>query len=256
MANPIESDYRNPGVGEGSLYTGAHSTNGMAEYTSTAFFNGAMAGNLLAACWDGGIYRIELSQDGTTATQVTKMFTGFGETPLDVIAQGDGEIFAGTIWSVVYGNTGVTIFEPVGNPVTCTGDNDNYNLDDDGDGYSNGDETDNGTDPCSASSKPNDYDLDLISDLADDDDDNDEINDINDKFALDANNGMATPIPLDYPFLNGNPGFGLFGIGQTGLMTNYVDNYTAHYDLQDPALIAGGAVGVCQFPPAWRCYDE
>ena len=69
------------------------------------------------------------------------MFTGFGDTPLDVIAQGDGQIFAGTIWSVVYGGNGVTIFEPVGTPTTCTGDNDNFNLDDDGDGYSNGDET-------------------------------------------------------------------------------------------------------------------
>ena len=120
---------------------GVHSTNGMAEYTSTAFFNGAMAGNLLAASWDGGIYRIELNEAGTAVTQVTKLFTGFGDTPLDVIAQGDGQIFPGTIWSVVYGGNGVTIFEPVGTPTTCTGDNDNFNLDDDGDGYSNGDET-------------------------------------------------------------------------------------------------------------------
>ena len=59
---------------------------------------------------------------------------------------------------------------------------------------------------------------------------------------------MDTPIPLDYPFLNGNPGFGLFGIGQTGVMTNNVDNYASHYDLDDPALIAGGAVGVLSVP--------
>ena len=248
MANPIEADYRNPGVNDGSLYTWGHSTNGIAEYTSTAFFNGAMAGNLLAASWDGGIHRVELTEDGTAVTQVTKIFTGFGDTPLDVIAQGDGQIFAGTIWAVVYGGNGVTIFEPVGNPFTCTGDNDNYTLDDDDDGYSNGDETDNGTDPCSASSKPNDFDLDFISDLADSDDDNDGANDIVDKFALDTNNGMGTQIPLDYPFLNGDPGFGLFGIGQTGLMTNYVEDYSTHYDLDDPALIAGGAVGVLSVP--------
>ena len=248
MANPIESDYRNPGVNDGSLYSWGHSTNGMAEYTSTAFFNGAMAGNLLAACWDGGIYRIELNEAGNAVTQVTKMFTGFGDTPLDVVAQGDGQIFAGTIWSVVYGGNGVTIFEPVGTPTTCTGDNDNFNLDDDGDGYSNGDETVNDTDPCSASSKPNDFDLDFISDMGDPDDDNDGLSDIQDKFALDANNGMSTQVPLDYPFLNGNPGFGLFGIGQTGVMTNYVNSYETHYDLDDPALIAGGAVGVLSVP--------
>ena len=122
MANPIESDYRNPGVNDGSLYTWGHSTNGMAEYTSTAFFNGAMAGNLLAACWDSGIYRIELNEDGNAVTRVTKIFSGFGDTPLDVIAQGDGQIFSGTIWSVVYGGNGVTIFEPVGRqqPVRAT----------------------------------------------------------------------------------------------------------------------------------------
>ena len=87
------------------------------------------------------------------------------------------------------------------------------------------------TDPCSPSSKPTDFDLDFISDLTDPDDDNDGLNDIQDKFALDANNGRSTQVPLDYPFLNGNPGFGLFGIGQTGVMTNYVNSYETQYDL-------------------------
>ena len=116
MANPVEADFRNAGVDDGAMYTWNGSTNGMAEYTSTAFFNGAMTGDLLAASWDSGIHRIELSDDGTSVTRVTKLFTGFGQNPLDVIAQGDGQIFPGTIWAIVYGEPGVTIFEPVGTP--------------------------------------------------------------------------------------------------------------------------------------------
>ncbi len=248
LANPIESDFRNHGVDDGSLYTWSGSTNGMAEYTSTAFFNGAMAGNLLAASWDSGIHRIELTEDGTAVTRVTKIFSGFGNLPLDVIAQGDGQIFPGTIWSLDYTGNLITVFEPVGTPITCSGDNNNFNRDDDGDGYSNGDETLNNTDPCSPSSKPADFDLDFISDLTDPNDDNDAFNDIMDKFALDANNGTNTQVPLDYPFLNGDPGFGLFGLGQTGLMTNNVDSYENNFDVNDPGLIAGGAVGALSVP--------
>ncbi len=248
MAHPVESDFRNAGVNDGALYTWGGSTNGMAEYTSTAFFNGAMAGNLLTASWDSGIHRIELTADGTAVTRVTKLFSGFGGLPLDVIAQGDGQIYPGTIWSIVYAEPGVTVFEPVGTPTTCSGDNNNFNRDDDGDGYSNGDETANNTDPCSPSSKPDDFDLDLISDLNDPNDDNDAFNDIMDKFALDANNGTNTQIPLDYPFLNGNPGTGLFGLGHTGLMTNSVDSYATNFDRNDPSLIAGGAVGALSVP--------
>jgi hypothetical protein len=54
---------------------------------------------------------------------------------------------------------------------TCTGA-DNPALDEDGDGYSNADEIDNGTNPCSAASTPDDNDGDFVSDLNDTDDDN------------------------------------------------------------------------------------
>ena len=248
MANPVESDFRNPGVNDGALYTWVYSTNGLAEYTSTAYFNGAMAGNLLAASWGGAIHRIELNAAGTAVTNVSDIFNGFGLEPLDIIAQGDGQQFPGTIWALTYRYGSVTVFEPNSSPALCSGDINNYNLDDDGDGYSNGDETLNGTNPCSAASKPNDYDSDLLSDRYDTDDDNDGVNDVNDKFALDVNNGLNTSIPLDYPFLNGNPGSGLFGVGHTGLMTNYVNNYADNFDPLDPGLIVGGAVGALSVP--------
>lgn len=554
LANPVEGDFRNPGVDDGALAIWNASTNGIAEYTSTKFFNGEMAGDLLAASFDGIIYRIKLNNDGTAVEFVEPLASGFGSIPLDVIAQGTNEIYEGSIWAVTYGSNDITIFEPAGqwqfvetsdesgpigrhensfveangkfyliggreskdldiydpvlnkwtkgqsapitmhhfqattwqnkiyvmgaytgsyssgnvnnsespvpniyiydistntwtqgpaiprqrgsaglvvyndefylvsgiinghqdgwvkwvdkynpttnewtelsdvprerdhfqavvlggkiyltggrktngagnvfgvtipevdvydiatdtwetlsassnlitqragtssvifnneiyliggestgqsiahnecevfNPVSkmwrpvaslntgrhgtgavvynksiytvvgsanqgggpilttmesleseadCVGDVNDFNVDDDGDGFSNGDETLNGTNPCSASSKPTDFDGDLLSDLIDPDDDNDSILDEADLFALDASNGLGTSIPLFYPFLNGDPGTGLYGLGFTGLMNNGVDNYQDLFDPSDPDLIMGGAVGIASVP--------
>jgi N-acetylneuraminic acid mutarotase len=130
---------------------------------------------------------------------------------------------------------------------TCTGNNTSTTLDDDGDGYSNKDEADNGTDPCSSASKPNDNDNDKLSNLNDPDDDNDGILDVNDVFHIDASNGKNTTIPLNYPFLNGNPGTGLFGMGFTGLMSNGIDPDKL-YDQTINGFIMGGAVGLATVP--------
>ena len=573
MADPIQADFKNPGVNDGALATFNSSTNGITEYTSTGYFGGAMAGNLLVASLDGTIRRIQLSTDGTQVTSNTVLATGFGQMPLDVIAQGDIDVFPGTIWTVDYQSGGIYIFEPVGgssvtpspntsstgiwateiasnnvipdarqenafaevggkfyllggrgikavnvyNPATkawttaapipnnkelhhfqavsfnnklyiinaftgpfpnekavpdiyiydpatnswsiksniiptarnrgscatvvynnkiylsggiinghnsgtvnwtdvydpandswntlanaphlrdhmhaavingkmyiasgrrtsaatgntfgdmeatvdvydfasnswstlptsanlpikragtscvalnnklyviggeslqsiahnqtqafdpstntwsnqanlitgrqgtqalvynskiyitagsstqggsastllssmesfnngtsvttCTGNNTSTTLDDDGDGYSNKDETDNGTDPCSASSTPPDNDKDKLSDLNDPDDDNDGILDVNDVFWIDANNGKTTTIPINYPFLNGNPGTGLFGMGYTGLMSNGIDPLKL-YDPTINGFIMGGAVGLATVPAA------
>jgi N-acetylneuraminic acid mutarotase len=554
LANPVEGDYRNPGVDDGALFTWNSSTNGLAEYTSDKFFNGSMVGDLITASFNGNIYRIKLTEDGTAVQFVESIASGFGSVPLDVIAQGIGEVYEGTIWVANYGSNNITIFEPEGSwePVTtvdnstpiarhensfvelggkfyllggrettimniydpavniwttganlpfvmhhfqavtwngkiyvlgayqgtfssgnvnnsespvdkihiydpatntwtegatiprprgsagvvvyndefylisgivnghqdgwvnwvdkydpvsntwevlanaprerdhfsavllgdkiyltggrktnaagnvfgvtipevdvydiatntwstldvsanlitqragtssvvlnneiyliggesvsqtishknceifnpdqatwrvgpalitgrhgtaaivynnsvytvagsanrgggpvlssmevllsastCSGDVLNQVLDDDGDCYSNYDETLNGTNPCSASSKPADFDGDCISDLLDDDDDNDGIPDTEDAFAWDPFNGMNTTIPLFYPLLNGDPGFGFYGLGFTGLMTNKVDDYLDLYDPENPNLIMGGAVGIATVP--------
>ncbi|NEU07919.1 hypothetical protein GZH53_06305, partial [Flavihumibacter sp. R14] len=246
MAKPVEADYRNPGVNDGALYTWPASTNGIAEYTSTAF-NGAMTGDLLAASFDGNIYRIKLNTAGTAISNVSILAGGFGSQPLDVTAQAGNAVFPGTIWAATYGANSITILEPAASS-NCTGDINNFNLDDDNDGYSNGDETANGTDPCSAASKPDDFDGDFISNLRDSDDDGDGLSDIVDKFAWDKLNGTTTDIPLDYPFLNGNPGFGFFGLGFTGLMTNNTTNYQNNFDPNKPNLVMGGAVGIATVP--------
>ena len=56
-------------------------------------------------------------------------------------------------------------------------------LDEDHDGYTNADEIDNGTDPCSAADVPHDWNRNFVSDLNDPDDDSDGLPDTSDPFA-------------------------------------------------------------------------
>ena len=243
-ANPIECDFRNPGETDGALYTWANSTNGLAEY-SASNFSQAMQGDLLTVSFDGNLYRIELNAAGDVVTNVSIFASSFGDVPLDVTAQPDDGIFPGTVWAITYIGENITVFEPAdydgGGGSICTGDYDNL-LDEDGDGYTNADEIDNATDPCSAASKPADFDRDLVSNLNDPDDDNDGTADTLDPFAHDAEDGLTTNLPIDYPLFNDTPGFGFFGLGFTGLMSNGTSDYL---NLYDPALIiAGGAAGL------------
>ncbi|WP_211359281.1 malectin domain-containing carbohydrate-binding protein [Bizionia myxarmorum] len=221
----------------------AESTNGIAEYTATNF-GGVMKGNILTASFNGDINRYILNEEGDAVLEQEVPFNGFGSIPLDVIALGDESIFPGTVWAVTYGANSITVFEPSDLICLQPGD-EGYDplADNDGDGYTNQDEIDNGTNICSQSSKPKDNDGDFISDLNDPDDDNDGFLDVNDMFPLDANNGLTTNLPIDYPFWNNNPGTGLFGLGFTGLMldpsgtTNYLDQFSTN------EMSFGGAAG-------------
>ncbi|MEO1653246.1 MAG: hypothetical protein AAFU64_06855 [Bacteroidota bacterium] len=167
MANPVEADYLTPGVprnqgGDGALATVDNfSVNGMDEYVSNSF-NGAMKGDLLAASYlNGVVYRYKLNADGTQVIEEAEEFTGFGYEPLDLTTQGDNDIFPGTVWVCNYGDGTITVFEPKNNVTNC--DTSNPNIDSDGDSYTNQDEIDNGTNPCSAGSKPEDSDNTLIN---------------------------------------------------------------------------------------------
>jgi hypothetical protein len=238
--NPVECDYLVPGVEDGTLATISSSTNGITEYTALNF-GGAMQGNLLAASFGGSIYRFQLNAAGDDlAVPHELLFTGFGSQPLDVTAQGSGDVFPGTIWVAVYGSDKIAVFEPT-DSVGCTGADD-PGLDEDGDGYTNADEIDNNTDPCSGGSKPDDNDGDFVSDLNDPDDDDDGIPDVSDAFAIDADNGTTTLLPVLYPFFNADPGTGFFGLGFTGLMTNGVTDWLDQFD--ENFLAAGGAAGL------------
>lgn len=243
LANPIECDYRQPGF-NGSLALWPTSTNGLVEYTASNF-GGAMQGDLLAAGWNSeNIYRVKLSfnpSDTPTVELSTVLFSSVGGSPLDVTAQGDSAVFPGTIWVASLWSGGIRIYEP-DTPSECTGA-DSPALDEDGDGFSNADELDNGTDPCNASHVPPDADGDFLSDLNDSDDDNDGINDVDDFFAIDPFNGTATHAPVSFTWDNdgSNPG-GLLGLGFTGLMSNGSSDYLTLFD--PGKMTAGGAGGL------------
>lgn len=238
MENPAECNYMAQGTKNGEIASVCSSTNGLCEYTASNF-NNAMKGNLIAAAFNGKLYRFQLNATGDALISggQTVLASNFGSTPLDVIAQGDNDIFPGTIWAVTYGAGNITVFEPADAP-TCLGDLNSMFIDNDADGYKNGDETQNGTDPCSPASKPQDFDHDFTSDLLDPDDDNDGINDVNDKFALDASNGMNTQLPISLEFDNSEDG-GIENWGFTGLMINGVANYKNLYN--PVGMTVGGA---------------
>jgi len=238
-SNPVECDYRQPGAENGALATWGSSVNGLAEYTASNF-GGSLQGSLIAAAWNfGSILRVDLNASGDTATSTSTLFSGVGSLPLDVIAQGDGQFMAGTIWVAVLGGDQIVVYEPA-DLTLCSGADD-PGLDEDLDGYDNADELDNDSDPCSAGSIPPDFDQDLTSDINDPDDDDDGIADVNDPFAIDPFDGLTTVLPIDYGWGVGQPGFGLLGLGFTGHMINGSSDYL---DLFDPLnTTPGGAAG-------------
>lgn len=242
----IECDYLPPGVpvalgGDGALATWNFSTNGLTEYRGSNF-GGQMQGDLLAATFNNTIERVRLNAAGDSAALVQSLFTNVGVVPLDVTAQGDADSFPGTVWVADFYGGAIVVFEPAdydGGAVYCDGAN-VVGQDDDGDGYDNADEIANGTSPCSAADVPPDFDHDYVSDRADTDDDADGVLDVADAFARDAANG-ATVLPVRYSWDGGDPGFGFFGLGFTGLM---LDGATDYLDQFEPVRItAGGAAG-------------
>ena len=237
-ANPKECNYNKPA--SGTLTTFPTSTNGIDEYTASNF-GGAMQGDLLAASFNGTIYRLTLNDSGAALAKKEALFSNFGTTPLDVTAQGDAGPFPGTIWAATYGSSAITVFEPAAGGSVC--DTTTPGGDADGDGFANSDEQAAGTDPCSAADVPHDYDKDKVSDKTDPDDDNDGKPDTSDPFAVDPNNGETTNLPVRYTYDPGapNPGGLEDGYGFTGLMTNGKSDYASLYD--PTKMTVGGAAG-------------
>ena len=108
----MEGDYQNPGVDDPSAFTVQASTNGMCEYTSSAN-SGQLQGDILAASFNGKLYRIQRNANGSiNGTNVSVLAENFGSIPLDVTAQGDSDVFPGTIWCATYGADNITVFTP------------------------------------------------------------------------------------------------------------------------------------------------
>ena len=109
--NPEECNYLPAGVTDGSLLVVGASSNGLTEYTASNFAN-AMKGDLLVATFQNAIVRVQLSADGTKVISNSKLIQGAGQVPLDVVAQGDDDVFPGTIWYVDNIKPDITVLEP------------------------------------------------------------------------------------------------------------------------------------------------
>ena len=249
LANPIECQWLDPDLplgagGDGALAQVPFSTDGIAEY-STPNFLGALEGQLLVTSLDKKVRRIRLDPSGASVVEMAALFSNVGAAPLDVTCQPAWGPQPGTVWVADFGGDAIVVFEPIDYSsfcgLPCTGAL-SWTLDEDGDGFKNADELENGTSPCSKGDVPPDVDHDFVSDLFDPDDDNDGRPDELDPFAIDALDGQGTVPPLDYTWFGNQPGHGLFGLGFTGLMSNGVDDYL---ELFEPAgLTAGGAAGI------------
>ncbi len=242
-----EADFQNPGVSDGSIFTREASTNGMAEYTANTF-GGAMKGDLLAVSFSGDLLRVDLDANGDLGTDGVTSIANQLSIPLDVTSLPNNSFFAGTIWVAEFSGNSIAVLEPSNNN-TCLGTDDNT-IDEDGDGYTNSDEIQNGSDPCNPAITPSDFDKTLIggfkvSNLNDSDDDDDGLLDNVDPFAQDAFNGLNTTLPLTNRLANGTSG--LLDLGFTGLMTNGITDYLdLIYNEND--IIAGGAPELLVIP--------
>jgi hypothetical protein len=106
---PEECTYARNRLGR-SLATFDASTNGLAEYTA-ANFDGAMSGDLVAASFDGRIYRISLDESGRRVLETSPLAVIEG-LPLDVTAQPDASPFPGTIWTADAISGDLVVLEP------------------------------------------------------------------------------------------------------------------------------------------------
>ncbi|MGZ4716739.1 MAG: outer membrane protein assembly factor BamB family protein [Acidimicrobiales bacterium] len=107
VANPIECVSNGPTT-NGSLAQIDAPTTGMAEYTATNFGR-QLKGDLLLAGFLGGIYRVDLSPDGTSVLGTSMLFPDAGSHPIDVAVRSDLQSMPGTVWSLDYSDAG-TIF--------------------------------------------------------------------------------------------------------------------------------------------------
>ena len=116
MADPVEGDFLNPGVDDGALTLFYASTNGLTEYTAKSYFNGNMAGDLVTVSFDGNVSRIKLNKTGKGVMFKNPIAKNLGVIPLDVTANGDDQVFPGSVWVADYQGNTIYIMEPATSP--------------------------------------------------------------------------------------------------------------------------------------------
>ena len=163
-----------------------------------------MRGDLLAAEWDGYVNRFHLNAAGTAVAEHDRRSSPTSSVhPLDLTTTGDNGPFPGTIWLADHVSGDIFVFEPNdfgGGGATCTGA-DNATLDEDGDGYTNADEIDNGTEPvlgrrraAGLGRRPR------LEPATTRTTTTTAVPDTSDPWAIDGANGTTTPLPVSHPF--------------------------------------------------------
>ncbi|MCK0148347.1 PKD domain-containing protein, partial [Arenibacter sp. F26102] len=262
QANPIEGDWRGPGIAnpdgpvDALVTVWGTNTNGIDEYTASNF-NNAMKGDLIAGKNGGVLRRVQLKPDGSLKALNSTFASGIGGNVLGITCNSDTDPFPGTIWLATF-NSAIVVMEPQ-DFVSCIQPGEagyDANADYDSDGYANQDEEDNGTDACNGGSQPSDFDKSaggvLVSDLNDTDDDNDGILDAIDPFQLGdptTSGSDAFTLPVDNELFSDSALGGYLGLGMTGMMNNGAANPNWLNWLDDtdngpnPNDILGGAIG-------------
>src|SRR5690606_3858053 len=231
MANPAEADFiapslSNPDGPQPQIVTvWPNNTNGISEYTASNF-DGALKGSLIAGKSGGSLHYLEMNADGSLKSMEIEKWNLNGGNPLGITCNSDADPFPGTIWVTTFDNR-ILVLTPADDVFCIAPDNPSYdpNADYDHDGFTNQDEVDNGTDPCSGASRPNDYDNDQLSDLNDLDDDGDGILDALDPFQI----GAPVNLPVENQLFTNQLDeqerqSGYLGLGFTGLMNNGAPN--------------------------------
>lgn len=255
LLRPENADFRIPTLTSGENPDGpddiivvnwSNNTNGIAEYTASNF-GGTMKGDLIAGK-GGSLHRVDRDPvSGAILNVEQSKFTVSGNA-LGVDCQGDNDVFPGTIWIANYNGDDIVVLAPDDIANCLLPGDTGYDplADNDSDGYTNDDEVQNGSDPCSGASQPTDFDEDLVSDLLDLDDDDDGINDDADPLQL----GVSVDLPFINELFLGIDQGGYLGLGFTGLMNNGAPNPN-YLDWQDDPEasntdtddVLGGAIG-------------
>lgn len=111
-ASNQECNYEEPGD-DGALAIVQGSTNGLTEYTSTNFA-ATMKGDLLAVNFSKNtLWRFQLNANGTKVDSMEALIElEDSNAPLDVVAQGDADLYPGTLWIVDVQQSHVIVLEP------------------------------------------------------------------------------------------------------------------------------------------------
>ncbi|MET0428031.1 MAG: calcium-binding protein [Microvirga sp.] len=116
--DPREGVFLKEGSQDGALFLSSKSTDGLTQYTYAGYNNGELVGNIFAVRYAAdSMVRVVLHDqngDGKPDSATGETIALQATTPLDIIAQGADQPFAGTLWVAAQGGArkGIWILDP------------------------------------------------------------------------------------------------------------------------------------------------